>query len=109
MFYARKKLAELYRGDIERPCYLLSRSCTLSTARCSLRTSHGAIFLSRHKRQQRTRRGGALEDAPKPEQTLTYERGKLGNRSGDLDISGGYETVKCHWACHFPNFRLRSR
>src|SRR5260221_6844262 len=35
--------------------------------------------------------------------------GKLGSRSGDLDISGGYETVKCHWACHFPNFRLRSR
>ena len=34
--------------------------------------------------------------------------GKLGSRSGDLDISGGYETVKCHWACHFPNFRLRS-
>jgi hypothetical protein len=39
----------------------------------------------------------------------TYERGKLGSRSGDLDISGGYETVKCHWAYHFPNFRLRSR
>ena len=35
--------------------------------------------------------------------------GKLGSRSGDLDISGGYETVKCHWACHFPNFRLHSR
>src|SRR2546430_14816377 len=35
--------------------------------------------------------------------------GKLGSRSGDLDISGGYETVKCHWACHFPNFPLRSR
>src|SRR2546423_8927022 len=39
------------RGGIERPCYLLSRSCTLSTARCSLQTSHGAIFLSRHERQ----------------------------------------------------------
>jgi hypothetical protein len=36
-------------------------------------------------------------------------RAKSGSRSGDLDISGGYETVKCHWACHFPNFRLRSR
>ena len=35
--------------------------------------------------------------------------GKLGSRSGDLDISGGYETVKCHRACHFPNLRLRSR
>ncbi len=42
--------------------------------------------------------------------TLTYERGgKSGSRSGDLDISGGYETVKCHRACHFPNLRLRSR
>jgi len=39
----------------------------------------------------------------------TYERGKSGSRSGDLDISGGYETVKCHRACHFPNLRLRSR
>ena len=37
----------------------------------------------------------------------TYERGaKSGSRSGDLDISGGYETVKCHRACHFPNLRL---
>ena len=25
--------------------------------------------------------------------------GKSGSRSGDLDISGGYETVKCHQAC----------
>ena len=41
--------------------------------------------------------------------TLLMNGGKLGSRSGDLDISGGYETVKCHWACHFPNFRLRSR
>ena len=29
-------------------------------------------------------------------------RAKSGSRSGDLDISGGYETVKCHRACHFP-------
>jgi hypothetical protein len=36
-------------------------------------------------------------------------RAKSGSRSGDLDISGGYETVKCHRACHFPNLRLRSR
>jgi hypothetical protein len=34
-------------------------------------------------------------------------RAKSGSRSGDLDISGGYETVKCHRACHFPNLRLR--
>ncbi len=33
-------------------------------------------------------------------------RAKSGSRSGDLDISGGYETVKCHRACHFPNLRL---
>jgi hypothetical protein len=26
-------------------------------------------------------------------------RAKSGSRSGDLDISGGYETVKCHQAC----------
>ena len=30
-------------------------------------------------------------------------RAKSGSRSGDLDISGGYEMVKCHRACHFPN------
>src|SRR6266446_8269696 len=46
-----QKISGAVRGGIERPCYLLSRSCTLSTARCSLQTSHGAIFLSRHKRQ----------------------------------------------------------
>ena len=33
-------------------------------------------------------------------------RAKSGSRSGDLDISGGYETVKCRRACHFPNLRL---
>ena len=32
--------------------------------------------------------------------------GKSGSRPGDLDISGGYETVKSHRACHFPNLRL---
>jgi hypothetical protein len=36
-------------------------------------------------------------------------RAKSGSRSGDLDISGGYETVKYHRACHVPNLRLRSR
>src|SRR6478672_8100416 len=35
--------------------------------------------------------------------------GQIGEQVGDLDISGGYETGKCHWACHFPNFPLRSR
>ena len=35
---------------------MLSRSCTLSTARCSLRTSHGAIFLS-------VTNGGTFKDA----------------------------------------------
>jgi hypothetical protein len=43
--------------------------------------------------------------------------GKSGSRSGDLDISGGYETVKCHQACdctalrngtNKPDLHLRS-
>ena len=36
----------------------------------------------------------------------TYEQGQIGEQVRGFDISGGYETVKCHWACHFPNFRL---
>jgi hypothetical protein len=36
-------------------------------------------------------------------------RAKSGSRSGDLDISGGYETVKCTPGVPFPQFATALR